>query len=84
MKSFLTWNIGGFQISFRQHDNSKHEAGGGGVKNYALGLLSGCLWTSDAMWTSPDRPAREHMRVPIYPSLPRQGIISQTAQDTTI
>lgn len=47
MKSFLTWNIGGFQTSFGQRDNSKHEAGG--LKNYALGLLSGCLWTSDTM-----------------------------------
>ena len=40
----------------------------------ALGLLSGCLWNSDAMWTSLLKPAgEEHMResssTPAFPEM---------------
>ena len=46
----------------------------------SLSLWSGCLWNSDAFWTSPDKPAGEHTGELIYPSLPRQGTINQPTQ----
>lgn len=53
-------NIGSFKICFGQSDSSKHEAKADLTIVCALSLLSGCLWDSDTMWASPDKPAGEH------------------------